>query len=88
MRRFLTSVLNTLPNGAKAVRTLVILLHKAGGGSAKKMKILRLLFLLCAHLALLLPRWGDKVKRRDNPGCRSLRSLALGWGLLPLQGAA
>ena len=35
----------------------LLLLHKAGGGSAYKKKILRLFFLLCALLALLLPLW-------------------------------
>ena len=31
--------------------------------------------------SLLLPLWGDKAGCRGTPGCRSLRSLALGWVL-------
>ncbi|MCI6295883.1 MAG: hypothetical protein MR605_09070, partial [Bacteroidales bacterium] len=61
---------------------LALHLHNAGGSSALKKKILRLFFLLCALLALLLPLWSDKAGCRDNPGCR-LASLgsAPGWVL-------
>ena len=37
-------------------------------------------------LSLLLPFQGVSDGTRVNPGCRSLCSLALGWGLLPLRG--
>ena len=39
-----------------------------------------------ALLSLLLPLRGASVSLLGNPGCRSLRSLALGWELIAPSG--
>ena len=39
-----------------------------------------------ALLSLLLPLRGASVSPLGNPGCRSLRSLALGWELIAPSG--
>jgi hypothetical protein len=39
------------------------------------------------HMILLLPLQGEPFGVAPYPGCRSLRSLALGYELLPLRGA-